>query len=731
MTAPPQIPPIAPSYLNPSTSSSSSFLQSFMAPFNHNPNGQPSQLRRASTSPTNENNVRDLLFITTTNPDGFKSRTNMTKIRKKAMGSFLENEKKQAGPSSMRGGKRARLQSEDSNASRSSAASTISDPEAPDREIMPNDEAIKIYRKDKRSPRQRFSDRNSNISSSNNSNNGDSPVSTGSQANQKVAIVSLRSNSKPQPWIEIVMVQPSRKGPLIYDETAPRPFESLAEPLGTPLDPFDTMFNPPSPYISIQHLKWHCSQAFGSKAMGQHWIPTLVDSPHAFLSTISIASAHKDALDMIQGDSMQTVALRLELMHLIEQQLIQGKIDDHNIIAVTQLIASEIISGDESVVQSHEKGLTTMVELRGGLENLGLTGRVASTLSWVCLESAVLREAQPDRQYWDFRLANTIHTYPTSAIIPESPLFRPRSDFYTIKRSRRSSQRTMKLLKDMRSMLDRFALRKEQNSQDSVLRSLHKAITTDYPPARDPQAQNNVLTYSDWTYEAIRLTCIIQAEAIINRIPHSAALASAGKIATKPRLTVPTKTSGSSESLVSPRMTRHDSPVTTFSATSSYATSPAFSQHSNSFTSASFPAQSRPSIASTTSTSSTSSNLNFPWYSISRPAPPPPPTTTLLENIKLAIESSNVSECWSDMAGVLLWIGLVVGAASRSSEDRPLKKWFQALAVRCSIFLCFEFPEPVHASLVRMAEIEEALGFLEQRIGNVAPMRVAPGKRKM
>jgi hypothetical protein len=62
------------------------------------------------------------------------------------------------------------------------------------------------------------------------------------------------------------------------------------------------------------------------------------------------------------------------------------------------------------------------------------------------------------------------------------------------------------------------------------------------------------------------------------------------------------------------------------------------------------------------------------------------------------------------MAGVLFWIGLTAGAASRDS-DKVLRKWFAALAMRCAIVLCFEHQEPVHATLVKMGEFVEAAGF--------------------
>ena len=62
------------------------------------------------------------------------------------------------------------------------------------------------------------------------------------------------------------------------------------------------------------------------------------------------------------------------------------------------------------------------------------------------------------------------------------------------------------------------------------------------------------------------------------------------------------------------------------------------------------------------------------------------------------------------MAGVLLWIGLVMGAASRNTDTKVLKRYFSATTIRAAIILCFEHPEAIHATMLRMGEVLEALG---------------------
>lgn len=371
------------------------------------------------------------------------------------------------------------------------------------------------------------------------------------------------------------------------------------------------------------------------------------------------------------------------------------KVDDSNIIALTQLIASEIIAGDETTLSFHERGVAAMVDARGGLEKLGVSGRLASTLSWVSLESAILRETKPRAMYSNFCASSSTKNYPNTATIPESPIFSPRQEYQTVLRSSRCSTRTLDLLKDIRMMLDLFLHETKHSRQNSQsLKNLYKKITTQYPSAAELQ-KSNVLTQNDWIYEACRVASVIQATAILKRVPLSEALRYAAQAESE---SPHASSSGYSPDLfTSPTDPfRRDSAATgiSISSSSSYAQTTTPTNSNNPF----FP----------TNPPQTNPFGSIPNFFPSPQAPAPSPTTTLLSNLKLAIQNSNISDCWNDMAGVLLWISLVVGAASRKS-DKVLKRWFAALAMRCSILLCFEHPEPVHATMGRMGEIVEGL----------------------
>ncbi|KAH7114465.1 hypothetical protein B0J11DRAFT_511191 [Dendryphion nanum] len=713
MTAPPQIPPILPSFfpvpVAVSTATSdldldldlnldltSSWPSMAPSPFAI-ANNAPQQQRKSNTPSSNEG-ASKVVWITGTNPDDFKKRHVMTKIRKKAMASHLDQKRPKQNAS--KEPSRPRQHSEGSTASRASVGSNKN---ADD--ITPTSEALRMYYSKQSSPAK-----------------SPGPTLEQQAAFQNAEIAAALSTIGNMVYTTPIVQPPRTHIPLEYDLTALRPFQSI----GKPLDPFRTMFNPSNPRISVEDLKFHCSRVFGTKAMGQYWIPTLVKSPHAFLSTLCIASAHLDAINERAVESVQTLALRQEVMHLISQNLLQphSKVDDFNVIALTQLIASEMIAGEEGALGYHQKGVEAMVNARGGVDKLGVNGRVGSTLSWVSLQSAILREARPQAMYINFCAPASSKTYPTSATIPESPLHRPRNDFETLKRSPRNKSETLELLKDVKFMTDLF-LHETKNSRMNVptLVNLYRKITTEYKSISELQRQGIVVDTRDWVYEAVRLAALIQAEAIMRRIPLSSTLKHLST-PTEPHLQLQIYSSiyasRSNESLISPTNLRHDSPVTNHSTSPIYASASAFAPSSstspdwsfsnsqqsfNPGTSFSF-APSRPSIASTTS--SLSEPSYFPSFSAQSTTQT---NTSYLGNLQTALQNSNLSDCWGDYAGVLLWVALIAAAASRKADSNTkiLKKWYAALSVRCSIMLCFEHPDPIQAALLRMTELVQAL----------------------
>lgn len=175
--------------------------------------------------------------------------------------------------------------------------------------------------------------------------------------------------------------------------------------LGAQLNPFDTwpIFNDPS--VDVPRLKWSCkflagvvlaesltiaigSTRFGSYGMAQYWVPTLLKARHAFLSTICISSAHDDIMQRSAQppdqrplhESFERMQIRQEVTGMINQSMSdpQMQTTDTTMVAVLHLLNAEIMGCDDSVMRVHQSGLHAMVRQRGGLNNLGGNGQLAS-----------------------------------------------------------------------------------------------------------------------------------------------------------------------------------------------------------------------------------------------------------------------------------------------------------------------------------------------------------------
>lgn len=653
------------------------------APVSPHTNHQHAWTPAPTNNDSNMSLANDLLFITGTTPADFKSKRNMTRIRKKAMGSYLTREKK---PGEGRADQKQQPR-KSSVYSWTSSGSEVQEPTPADQSSAegmeydnshttlgnPTGQGVTAAKTPPPPPPSPSPPITTTAMPK-------SPTMTTTTAATTTVVQRKKETNQtahmPAEFIlpSAPIVIPMRNTPyLIYNSYCPPPFQSI----GKPLDPFATIYQAAVPRVSVESLKHHCGRSFGTRAMGIHWIPTIVDSPHSFLSTLCIASAHMDAINGRAIESVQTLALRQEVMHLIGQSLVNPRYrtNDHNIIALTQLIASELVAGQEIALSFHEAGIEVMVNQRGGLDQLGMKGRLAPVVTWVLLECALLQEKMPTEAYAKYGAAHSSRIHPSTATIPESPLYCPRGEYETLKRSSTGvTPRTLDLLKDVRMMIDLFLHETKQNRQNSLsLKNIYKKITEQYPSAAELQ-RLNPLTVDDWRYEAVRITSIITATAIIRRIPLSDALQHAAEMEN----IAPTATANITPSIevpLSPLSTLQNSPTATANSTSPPYTAARFS----------------------------------PPASITSPTSSTPPTTAFLQYLQHTLESANLSQCWSEVGGVLLWVALTVGAASRKS-DTILKKWYRALAVRVSIVLCFEHPEAMLATLMRMSEVIESVG---------------------
>ncbi|KAJ4320178.1 hypothetical protein N0V94_003539 [Neodidymelliopsis sp. IMI 364377] len=703
-------------------------------------NMAPHQEINAAAAAITNNGSGELSFIVGNSPAELRSKKNMTIVRKQAMQSFLKTDKKVA--KKPRG---SSLRSEESFMSQSSIGSQDEfSVDAPEREEEGNGRR---------------------------------------QSSTALSTVSRHGRQSSSPEAQMSSVRVLEASPIVLpsrtnDRGQRLPYDREKTPLfasfGEGVDPFGTMFQSRYKMVSVEKMKFLCSRFFGTRAMGQHWVPTVLSSPHTFLSTLCVASSHLDAILERNTESIETLSLRQEIMHLIDQNIAHPskKIDDLNITALIQLIAGEVIGREEGALRYHERGITTMIECRGGLNDLGVSGYLASTISWTLLESAILREERPRAMYSDYCTSRSTRKYPIIATIPESPIYHPRHQFETLKKSKCCSRESVALLDDVHAMIELFLHPTKSTRRTSrTLLSFYKDITTKYRPISELRGANDQ-TKDDFKYEAIRITAILVATAMIRGVPLSKALpyAAATTSTQLSSLYAFTTVSHTNEPLASPTSPldpRHDS-MTSYTTSSSYAAS-LMSEYDPSRSSISSETTSHPSISSSVSypsfSSIATSHSSISSIAATRPSINPlvsrphkapttpflfnynpfhqntlPPTqsssSTFLQDFKVVLESSNMSECWQDMAGVLLWIALTVGAASRQNENKVLRKWYSALSMRASVLLCFEHPEVVHATMLKMGQVVEALGGSdvegagEDVEGLVRRNSAAPGKKR-
>lgn len=184
------------------------------------------------------------------------------------------------------------------------------------------------------------------------------------------------------------------------------------------------------------------------------WMSACLHYPHTFLGTLYIASSHYDALRQCKAESLETAGLRQEVIHFVSEHLTnrENGVADHNIVAVLQLITGNVIGGVDAGLKLHQDGLQTMIRQRGGLQKLDSI--LASMVSWLSLETAVLHEKQPVTEYSEYCMSHSSKTYASTLAIPESPVWCPHEDYITLQRSDGCNEQTLQLVVDMRRMID-------------------------------------------------------------------------------------------------------------------------------------------------------------------------------------------------------------------------------------------------------------------------------------
>ena len=128
-------------------------------------------------------------------------------------------------------------------------------------------------------------------------------------------------------------------------------------------------------------------------ALRSIWFPMVVADQAVLDVVVLTAASHYVMVNRTTCDPKTLYGLKEDAINSINRSLQKPDpvVTDQLIGAVAKMAAYEAgFAGDELQYHVHMRGLMKMVELRGGLESLGLNGLLARMLLWVDLNAAFL-----------------------------------------------------------------------------------------------------------------------------------------------------------------------------------------------------------------------------------------------------------------------------------------------------------------------------------------------------
>jgi hypothetical protein len=297
--------------------------------------------------------------------------------------------------------------------------------------------------------------------------------------------------------------------------------------LGFRVGPYHNWLQTTRTSVNLEKLKLVCGRRLRSGKMLKTWLPYLIRARRSFLSTLCISTAHDEAMqrvvfgsDSFRGTKKAVVyerlAVKSEVISMINTSLDdpQQRTSDATIIAVLNILNSEMISCDTSALKTHQRGLNRMITMRGGLDKLGVLGNLARTVTVTMLANAVLQEEPADGMYLLFAQLRTTTPPSDDTLFPESPVYCGRR-YYTVAQILGSSE-SLTLLEMLRMMTCVFLEHDGPNVE--FLKSLHGQIweVESELPENIPSRQNRMK-------EAIRLTARLYADALVGNVNFSQA----------------------------------------------------------------------------------------------------------------------------------------------------------------------------------------------------------------
>jgi hypothetical protein len=121
----------------------------------------------------------------------------------------------------------------------------------------------------------------------------------------------------------------------------------------------------------------------------RRWFPLAMEEPSTMYAVLLMAASHYCAVNPHSANLIDLLYLKSRALTEINIALRDQEraTSDAVIGAVMKMAAYEAVFGDSAVFSAHMRGLSLMLDLRGGLETLGLDGLLERMVVWIDLNA--------------------------------------------------------------------------------------------------------------------------------------------------------------------------------------------------------------------------------------------------------------------------------------------------------------------------------------------------------
>ncbi|CZR56795.1 uncharacterized protein PAC_06684 [Phialocephala subalpina] len=284
-------------------------------------------------------------------------------------------------------------------------------------------------------------------------------------------------------------------------------------------DPFHT--NPELPiklgasdYRELNEIKAHLITYYSPGAIRAVTIPTAMASPGLFMSMLYLGAAYLYAR-YERPESSLALLLKSEAIKWINIKMKDQEqaVAPENIAAIAYLSTGTRNFGAISAldeVEAHEAGIEALVKQRaGGLEGLNATPfgqALRGILIMHHIVNAAITASKPSPVF-DLGDDHVLDVLGDSEYVPESPLCKPRKEFFSLRRSKHCSAKTLELIERLNKLFHNMIASKGENdvSQDYL-----EEADGIYQPLMTPSESPRL----DYYFESCRLTALIMLNAL-------------------------------------------------------------------------------------------------------------------------------------------------------------------------------------------------------------------------